>query len=97
MSPTPRRCESAPPKRQDRKIAGPWEGDLIIGLNRSAIATLIDRTTRFAMLVHLPRQTEYGLIKPKKNGTALAGYGAVTTKNALVRTFEVLPRACGVP
>ena len=43
------------------------------------------------MLVHLPRQTEYGLIKPKKNGTALAGYGAVTTKNALVRTFEALP------
>ena len=62
-----------------------------MGLNRSAIATLIDRTTRFAMLVHLPRQTEYGLIKPKKNGPALAGYGALTTKNALVRTFEVLP------
>jgi IS30 family transposase len=43
------------------------------------------------MLVHLPRQTGYGLIKPKKNGPALAGYGAVTMKNALVRTFEALP------
>jgi len=60
-------------------------------VNRTAIATLINRTTRFAMLVHLPRQTGYGLIKPKKNGPALAGYGAVTTKNALVGTFEVLP------
>ena len=43
------------------------------------------------MLVHLLRQTESGLIKPKKNGPALAGYGALTTKNALVKTFEVLP------
>ncbi|MBC7761823.1 MAG: hypothetical protein H7201_08535 [Candidatus Saccharibacteria bacterium] len=43
------------------------------------------------MLVHLPKQTGYGLIKPKKNGPTLAGYEAVTMKNALVRTFEVLP------
>ena len=80
-----------PAEAADRAVPGHWEGDLILGLGSSAIGTLVERTTRFTMLLHLPRMEGHGDEPRIKNGPALAGHGAQAVRDAIADSIETLP------
>ena len=81
-----------PAEADDRAVPGHWEGDLILGLGSSAIGTLVERTTCFTMLLHLPRMEGHEAGPSIMNGPALAGHGAEAVRDAIARTITTLPQ-----
>ena len=83
--------DKRPAEVADRAVPGHWEGDLILGLGSSAIGTLVERSTRFTLLLHLPRLPNHGVEARVKNGPALAGHGAEAVREAITRAVATLP------